>query len=1189
MKKQQRNHASYPARYGFFSITNQLRYGLVLLVVIALLLVSGTLTYLSFQAQMQQLEVAQQELSQATAAKINAYLDNLQRKLSYLARVQGLTDLSPEIQQRFLAALTRHHNAYETVAILDSQGKVVSAVSPYGQANLNNITQTTWILYAFKYKEDFVSPVEIDPVTKLPMVTLAVPIRNIKDEVNGVLIARINLKFLRFFIYQTHVGKTGYAYVIDNRNYLIATQEEFLEPLRFRDLSEQLFIVQLKQLNTENFLAKYHGLKGVEVIGAIAPITSLRWQVVVELPVAEAYAPIRQMLLFMGASISIATVVAVGVGICFQRQIVLPLQQLTAAAAKISTGDLNTQIKVIRRNEMGVLATTFNQMTLQLRELIQDLSQERNFVSAILDTVGALVIVVDSQGRIVRFNRACEQITKYSFAEVEYKFFWDIFSIPEEIASAKSDFQKLNTEQLPKTYERYLFTKDGQQRLIAWSTTALVDDDQQISYIIGTGLDITERRQAEIALQHSEERFRMMVEGSEQVFFYIHDNNHIFEYLSPSVQTVLGYTPEELIGKNCEYFIIDDAVKTEVIQLTDNVLLTGERNKPYIVTSQHKDGHSLFAEIVETPIIIDGNIVGMQGFARDITKRKIAEIELCQERDFNTTIVQSSPAFFVAMNPDGTVRMMNQAMLDAIGYTLDEVVGINYLSNFISKDDREILAQVLQLANTQELLPAQENYVLTKSGSKLLVDWHGRAVFKENGELNFFFGFGIDITERRKAEIQLRAAGERERLIAEIALRILRSLDLEEILNTTVTEVRQFLHADRVFISNFNDDSHSKIFAESIVKDWESISSLFLTDNDYIQEIKILFSQGDLQQIDDITQVQISPKRAYYFAKYQVKACLAVPIMISDEFFGTLVAHQCSRVRYWQQVEIEFMQQLATQVAIAIKQVKLFQQIQALNVNLERKVEERTAQLQQKMMELQDLYKRQDEFLHAVSHDLRTPITGTLMLLKHWQQSPVENISLSRDILDRMIESGERQLQLINSLLETHVSEIKGITLRYETVKISDLLKSIAEDLKLFLAKNQATISNLVLADLPLINADTLQLRRVVENLITNALNHNPPGLQITFQASVEGEMIRCLVQDNGVGISEEQCREIFERYARGDRARSTGIGLGLYLCRQIITAHGGQIGVESNPGKGATFWFTLPCKGLEGSREKYY
>ncbi|BAY63892.1 GAF sensor signal transduction histidine kinase [Calothrix brevissima NIES-22] len=1050
MKKHQPTHTSHSVLSGLCSLTNQLRYGLVLLVFIVLLLVSGTLTYLSFKAQMQQVEVAQQEVSQATAAKINAYLDDLQRKLSYLARVQGLTDLSPEIQQKFLTALTRHHNAYETVAILDSQGKVTSIVSPYGQVNLNNIAQTPWSLYALKYQEDFVSPVEIDAVTKLPMVTLAVPIRNIQDEVNGVLIARINLKFLRFFIYQTHVGKTGYAYVIDNRNYLIAAKTEFLENFKFRDLSEQILILRLHKSNTDKCLAKYSGLKGVEVIGAIAPITSLRWQVVVELPTDEAYAPIRQMLIFMGASVFITTVVTVGVGIYLQRQIVLPLQRLTTAAARISQGDLDIQIKVFQRNEMGVLASTFNQMTLQLRELIQDLSQERNFVSAVLDTVGALVIVVNHQGEIVRFNRAFEQITQYNFAEVAGKIYWDIFAVTEELEIVKSDFQRLKKLQLPQTSERYLLTKDGTRRLIAWSTTTLLDYAGEISYVIGTGLDITER--------------------------------------------------------------------------------------------------------------------------------KIAEIELYQERDFNTTIVQTTPAYFVAINPDGTVRMMNQVMLDALGYNLEEVVGMSYLENFIPLEQQEMLAELFDSINTQKLLAIQENYVLTKNQNKLLVDWRGKSIFKENGELNFLFGLGIDITERRKAEIKLKIIAERERLIGEIALKILRSLNLEEILHTTVTEVRQFLQADRVFISNFNDNSNCRIFAESLETNRDSVVDFFYTKNNDIQELRNLFSQGDLQQIDDIRQAKISSKYVYYFEKYQVKSALAVPIMMGDKFFGMLVAHQCSSVRHWQQVEIDLLQQLATQVAIAIQQAKLFYKIQTLNVTLERKVEARTTQLQQKMLELQDLYKRQDEFLHAVSHDLRTPITGTLMLLKHWQQLPVENISLPRKILERMIESGERQLNLINSLLEAHISESKGITLNCEPIKIAELVTSIAEDLAPLLVKNQATLNNFIISNLPVVIGDPLQLRRVFENLISNALNHNPPGLKINLKASLEGEIISCLVEDNGIGMSEEQCKQIFERYARGDRARSTGIGLGLYLCRQIISAHGGEIGVKSSPGKGATFWFTLPC-----------
>jgi signal transduction histidine kinase len=128
------------------------------------------------------------------------------------------------------------------------------------------------------------------------------------------------------------------------------------------------------------------------------------------------------------------------------------------------------------------------------------------------------------------------------------------------------------------------------------------------------------------------------------------------------------------------------------------------------------------------------------------------------------------------------------------------------------------------------------------------------------------------------------------------------------------------------------------------------------------------------------------------------------------------------------------------------------------------------------------------------------------------------------------------------------------------------------------LAENRATLTNLVSEDLPIVNVDATQLGRVFSNLIANALKHNPPGLSITLNATVEGQMIRCSVEDNGIGMSQAVSEHLFDLYARGTQARhSLGLGLGLYLCRQIIKAHGGDIDVVTSPGAGATFWFTLP------------
>ncbi|MBN3873333.1 ATP-binding protein [Nostoc sp. JL33] len=217
-------------------------------------------------------------------------------------------------------------------------------------------------------------------------------------------------------------------------------------------------------------------------------------------------------------------------------------------------------------------------------------------------------------------------------------------------------------------------------------------------------------------------------------------------------------------------------------------------------------------------------------------------------------------------------------------------------------------------------------------------------------------------------------------------------------------------------------------------------------------------------------------------------------------------------------------------------------------------------------------------FFHAVSHDLRNPVLGTLMVLKNLLARPEENISLSRSILERMIQSSDRQLNLINSLMEAHISEVQGVVLQRQAVQLLTVVEAAIADLEPLLTQNQTTLTNLVSADLPLVNADPTQLWRVFSNLIVNALKHNPPGLVLTINATRKDDKIYCTVSDNGVGISQQQSDRLFDLYFRGASIRnSVSLGLGLYLCKQIIHAHGGEIGVNSALDAGATFWFTLP------------
>lgn len=356
-----------------FSIANQLRFGLAFLVVSSLLTTGGILIYSSFQTQLKQTNLLQQARSQAAAQKIDAYMDDLIRKLGYLARVRGLTDLPLETKQTLLEGLIRHNDAYEMVAIVNRQGEPVAVVSPYNRVGLGNIKYSPLFVRAFKQQEDYVNPVTIDPEIHQLVTTIAVPIRNQKDEVDGILVARVNLKFLEFVVSQTEVGQTGYTYVIDDRNVAIAKKRSDSERLKLEDISQLSFIDSLT--DGEKSLRVYQGLKGVEVLGAIAPVSAVNWSVVVELPTAEAYTPVRNLILAMAAALSLATLIAAGLGFLFSRRIVSPLQNLTAVAAQISDGNFDARVDIKSRNELGILARAFNQMAQQLQESFRTLAK----------------------------------------------------------------------------------------------------------------------------------------------------------------------------------------------------------------------------------------------------------------------------------------------------------------------------------------------------------------------------------------------------------------------------------------------------------------------------------------------------------------------------------------------------------------------------------------------------------------------------------------------------------------------------------------------------------------------------------------------------------------------------------------------------------------------------------------------
>jgi PAS domain S-box-containing protein len=452
--------------------------------------------------------------------------------------------------------------------------------------------------------------------------------------------------------------------------------------------------------------------------------------------------------------------------------------------------------------------------------------------------------------------------------------------------------------------------------------------------------------------------------------------------------------------------------------------------------------------------------------------------------------------------------------------------------------------------------------VVWANGTERWLQIAGKLYTHRNGQPRCIIGTVLDVTESKQAEIAQRLVFERERIVSQIAASVRQSLNLDAILDTTVQEVRQFLQTDRVLIFRLIPDGSGTVVTESVATEWPSILSSTINDPCFSEKYIEAYRQGLVTAKTDIYTANINPCHVELLEQYSVRANLVVPILQGKNLWGLLIAHHCSQPREWQQIEIDLLMQLTTQVGIAIQQGELLESEKGIRVEAEK------------------ANRIKDEFLAVLSHELRSPLNPILGWANLLRSGKLDSLKIAQaaTTIERNVKL---QIDLINDLLDVSRILRGKLVLNSSLVDLKSIISAALETVQLSAEVKGIQINTIIEPNIKPVLGDSVRLQQVVWNLLSNAVKFTPQGGCVAVMLEETNGMAQITVRDTGKGIKREFLPYIFDYFRQEDSSTTRnfgGLGLGLAIVRHLVELNGGTICAESDGiGQGATFTVCLP------------
>lgn len=751
-------------------------------------------------------------------------------------------------------------------------------------------------------------------------------------------------------------------------------------------------------------------------------------------------------------------------------------------------------------------------------------------------------------------------------------------------------------------------TPQGQTKWIHGNSQCVFQRDGSYTWD-GVFVDITLTKNLEINLRNTESRLMQIFNNIPVAVFRIHKTLHqnfVVSDCSANFFELLNITP---LSVPFPIVIADMNIHPEDLPIIrEQWAMAQVQPAPLKLEFRIlKSAHTcrwLTVEGIPT-LHINGDI-SWNGIVQDITDRTLSEAKLRQSESRFRQIFERSTLGMVIMDRDGKILEVNLAFCEMLDYDSSELIG-KEIWDITHPEDITIGSIRLQQATD---LFGEEDYSYTIIKRYLKADgdvvWAKvSVVLIKNDQRQIISRISLveDITAYREAQQVMRRSQQelealirsrtsaleisqslltqelnKNQLLFSITERIRSTMQLNEVLQRTVEEVRKVLKTDRVLIYHFLPNQEGgKILSEAIKPGVFSLLHRQYPDEVFPDYCHEGFRLGKVAITNDRDiDPKIAPCLREFMASLDVSANITVGIVQSQRLWGALIIHS-QTPRYWEQWEIELVTQLATPLGVGLTQSELYQ---ILAVELEHRTQ---SQRNLEVMNTELLYanRAKDEFLANMSHELRTPLNSILGLSEGLLDGAYGELnSRQKQYLSTIERSGKHLLDLINDILDLAKIESGTVKINPTSINLQELYNS-----SLIIVREQAHKKQIQLrasADISInsVVVDERRWRQLLINLLVNAIKFTNEGGEVELLIEKAENGINFAVKDTGIGIPDSYLGKLFQPFMQIDselNRRYTGTGLGLALVKQIANLHGATVSVDSKVGVGSKFSVFLP------------